>query len=277
MDFDDISLWIGRYPVFRRVAYTLLTLTTLREWYIRRALKRIMDRQQKTGFSFLDGGSGIGQHAFLVARRHPEADVTGIELDARRVRDCQQTVQKLRLSHLRFIQGDISTIVLDHKDVILCNSVLEHVQDDQKTLGRFWEILNPGGVLILYVPVSEKRVLPSLRRLQYKKLQQSSTGYLHDHVRYYSVNELREKLETSGFSVESVEHTYGEYGRIAYDIVTRVQYQTGFMFLFPFYLLLVHPLVMMLMWADFKHQNKQGNGLLMIARKPYATPVINGA
>jgi hypothetical protein len=40
-----------------------------------------------------------------------------------------------------------------------------------------------------------------------------------------------------------------------------------FKWIFPVYLVLIHPFVLFLMWRDISIINKNGNGLLMIARK----------
>jgi hypothetical protein len=127
--------------------------------------------------------------------------------------------------------------------------------------------LKTNGTLIVYIPTSEQRVLNSLGRTIHHLVQKSGSLYPHEHVRYYTAHELCQKLELCGFQVDSMIVTYGPYGRLAYDIVTSVQYNPFFQWIFPFYLLFLHPLVLTLMWADYMKKNRDGNGLLVIATK----------
>jgi SAM-dependent methyltransferase len=75
-------------------------------------------------------------------------------------------------------------------DSIVCSNVLEHIEDDEKTLGYFHQILPPGGRIILLVP--------ALKWL-YNALDQGL-----GHFRRYSRRELHQKLETQGFKVSRV-------------------------------------------------------------------------
>jgi hypothetical protein len=95
----------------------------------------------------------------------------------------------------------------------------------------------------------------------------STTKLLHEHVRYYSKEEISSKLAQAGFEIKESHITYGHYGRYAYDIVTLVQYNRFFKLFFPFYFVFIHPYVMLLMWVDLIAENKTGNGLLVLAQK----------
>ena len=76
-------------------------------------------------------------------------------------------------------------------DTILCTNVLEHIDDDRAVLGAFAAILAPArGRLALQVPAH-----PWL----YGSLDEAA-----GHYRRYTRRELRGKLETAGFVVESL-------------------------------------------------------------------------
>ena len=73
-------------------------------------------------------------------------------------------------------------------DTIVCCNVLEHIEDDGRTLSDMLEILRPGGRLVLLVP--------ALRVLY---------GTLDRHLRHfrrYEKEELEEKLREAGFTIE---------------------------------------------------------------------------
>jgi len=65
-------------------------------------------------------------------------------------------------SKIKYISGDLNLLVADRKiditninfendyfDFIICNHVLEHVQDDQKAMSELFRVLKPGGEAIL--------------------------------------------------------------------------------------------------------------------------------
>ncbi len=73
-------------------------------------------------------------------------------------------------------------------DTLVCCNVLEHIEDDRKTLADMREILQPGGRLVLLVP--------ALSRLY---------GSLDVHLRHfrrYEKPELERKLSEAGFAIE---------------------------------------------------------------------------
>ena len=267
MDSKEISSFIGRKIYIRKLGFLFILWTTLREWYIRKGIRKICQPLNKK-VTVLDAGSGLGQHAYFVARKWPLTEVTAIEVDEKQVKDCNYFVKKIGLENIEFLQGDLSQFNFNNKfDIILCSSVLEHIEDDQAVLSSYHDNLKQNGSLLVYVPTSEKRVLSSLDRKIKKQLKETGKALPHEHVRYYSKEELVSKLEKNGFEIKDIVITYGKYGRLSYDIVTSVQYSSVFKLLFPFYLLLIHPLVLLLMWADYLIKNNEGNGLLIIASK----------
>jgi SAM-dependent methyltransferase len=85
-------------------------------------------------------------------------------------------------------------------DVILCNHVLEHV-DDRAALAEMHRVLRPGGTLYAMVPLVEgwaQTYEPSgihsddARRLHYGQ---------HDHVRFYG-QDFRERIRAAGFTLD---------------------------------------------------------------------------
>jgi SAM-dependent methyltransferase len=77
-------------------------------------------------------------------------------------------------------------------DSIICFNVLEHIEQDEKALKNIFNLLKPGGRLLLFVP-SHPWLYGSLDR------------HLGHHRRY-GKKELRNKLETAGFKLVSLEY-----------------------------------------------------------------------
>ncbi|HNW60096.1 MAG TPA: class I SAM-dependent methyltransferase [bacterium] len=267
MNAKEISTFIGRRPWLRRIGFGLIFITTLREWYIARALRRLL--AVDTGIrSALDAGSGMGQHSYALARRRPQGRITAIEQDGAQSADLADFFQRCGMAQVEVRTGDITRTNLGTPvDLILCCSVLEHIEDDLGLLRRFHGHLRDAGSLMIYVPLAERRVFKSLERRITAMTRAAGDQLPHGHVRYYTPELLEARLGQCGFAVYHRELTYGPSGRLAYDIVTRLQFSRLFLPLFPLYLLLVHPLVLVLMAIDFWGTNREGNGFLVVAHK----------
>ncbi len=79
-----------------------------------------------------------------------------------------------------------------HIDSVICFNVLEHIEQDEKALKNIFNLLEPGGRLLLFTP-SHSWLYGSLDR---------HLG----HFRRYGKKELKNKLETIGFKVISLEY-----------------------------------------------------------------------
>ena len=266
MTSSDLAGFIGKNRLLRRLVYAAVHVTTLREWYLTKALRQVL--MGRRAFRFLDAGCGMGQHAVRIAGKYPDARVTAVDADEKQIDDCRDFAAQSGLHNLDFRAVRLDDAGFDDTfDVILCSSVLEHIEADDDVLSTFYRTMAPGGSLVVYVPVSEKRVLRSLEKKINKMTRQANAELPHDHVRYYKPDELRGKIERAGFCIVNSRNTYGRFGRWSYDLVTTVQYSRYAKLIFPFYLLFVHPWVMMLMWLDTQVNIKEGNGLLIIAEK----------
>lgn len=101
------------------------------------------------------------------------------------------------------IKIDITQIPYPDKtfDVIVCNHVLEHVEDDRQAMRELFRVLKPGGWASLQVPLSRKRektfedpnIVSPQDRLRYFKQE--------DHVRLYGLD-YKDRLEEAGFIVK---------------------------------------------------------------------------
>lgn len=108
-------------------------------------------------------------------------------------------------SPLADVKADIQDLPFeDNKfDVIFCNHVLEHVNDDKKALSELFRVMKPNGWGIFQVPIRyqlEKTFEdPSItdRKERIEKFGQ------YDHVRVYGVD-YYEILKSVGFKVEKV-------------------------------------------------------------------------
>jgi glycosyltransferase involved in cell wall biosynthesis len=87
-------------------------------------------------------------------------------------------------------EGDLRSLEGERLDTIVCLNVLEHIAEDERVLGHFFEALEPGGRAIILVPQH-----PWL----YTRVDRTL-----GHERRYTAEELGAKLARAGFEVEQV-------------------------------------------------------------------------
>ena len=116
------------------------------------------------------------------------------------------------------IKGDlISTNFKDeYFDLIICNHVLEHIEDDKSALDEMYRILKYNGISILQVPINVKRE-NTFEDLSIKsKIQREKYFGQYDHVRVYGLD-FKDRVEQAGFKVEMINYSK----KISQDLVIK--------------------------------------------------------
>lgn len=135
------------------------------------------------GYLVMEVGCGTGNVLRILRQAFPDGMVIGLELWFAGLQ------QARKRSTGPLVQGDIRQFPFSSRfDVIGMFDVLEHIDKEKETLASLWEVLKPGGVLLLTVPAHK-----------------SLWSYFDEaafHCRRYSAVELREKLTRAGFEVE---------------------------------------------------------------------------
>ena len=89
-------------------------------------------------------------------------------------------------------------------DLIVCYHVLEHIKDDRKAISELFRILKPGGKVLIQTPFKEGEIYEN------ESIKTGADRRIHfgqeDHVRYYSVNGLCERLEQAGFIAKPIKY-----------------------------------------------------------------------
>jgi SAM-dependent methyltransferase len=102
---------------------------------------------------------------------------------------------------------DLHDIPLEENsfDVIFCNHVLEHVQDDHKCMSELFRIMKPGGWGVFQVPIdwSRKNTYEDPNIISLEDREQHF--WQKDHVRLYGLD-YPNKLEAAGFKVEAFDY-----------------------------------------------------------------------
>ena len=109
--------------------------------------------------TILEVGSGLGVLTREVARRFPNAQVTGIELSESQLAQAREHSQ----SNLDLVQGDATQLPFAEAafDVVYCRWVLEHLANPAAALTEILRVLKPGGRFFIdEVDVSSQRYDP---------------------------------------------------------------------------------------------------------------------
>jgi ubiquinone/menaquinone biosynthesis C-methylase UbiE len=274
LDLHEYPKVFYRYPILVRCIYVINFILTLRNWYVYRILRKL-EKEQKEGFSFLDAGCGMGEFAIGVARRQRKSHVIGVDFTITNAPLANRLAQSLNLKNVNFLQADLTTFFTEEKyDLILCNSTLQFIQEDENALQRLSAAMDQYAVIILYVPVHYRRYFPWSESWEKKYL---SDFFYKYHIEFlmhkYTDDDIRKKLNNHGFTICTLQYAYGTCGAIAFELYSMllvVMKQLPFslaILLIVVYACLVFPIQLFLMLCDFLGSNRTGNGLLIVAKK----------
>lgn len=120
-----------------------------------------------------------------------------------------------RTDGLRYETGDFDSPLATHKldvmdlpfetesfDFLMCNHVLEHVEDDRRALGEIHRVLKPGGWAILMCPVDYRRATTLEDPTVVTPEDRHRVFGQSDHTRLYG-RDYPERLAEGGFSVRA--------------------------------------------------------------------------
>jgi SAM-dependent methyltransferase len=225
---------------------------------LRIRLRHVLPATDGAHRSILDAGCGNGVFSFELAKRHPDAQVVGIEIDEGLVARDNEIARRAGLRNCRFEIGDVTTLGFDSEfDLVVSVDNLEHVEDDVKAMRVLLEALRPGGTLVVHTPGYERRWLLFGRRVNFD---------VPGHVRPgYRTDELTTKLRDAGFTVASQRATYGIIetftNNLSYLITGADQRRKGVY-------ALVFPVLLGVSWFGQFARPKWGAGVLAVARRP---------
>jgi SAM-dependent methyltransferase len=169
---------------------------------LRIRLRRVLPATAGEHRTILDAGCGPGVFSFELAKRHPQAQVLGIELEPELVGRATTIAERAGLTNCAFEKGDVTRLDFDARfDLVVSVDNLEHVEDDVTAMRTLLRALRPGGTLVVHVPGYERRWLLFGRRVNFD---------VPGHVRPgYRAPELADKLRRAGFDVVDQRYTYG--------------------------------------------------------------------
>ena len=116
------------------------------------------------------------------------------------------------------IKGDLTSTNFKNEsfDLIICNHVLEHIEDDKLALNEIYRILKYNGISILQVPMNVKRKNTFEDSSIKSKNQREKYFGQYDHVREYGLD-FKDRVEQAGFEVEMINYST----KISQDLVIK--------------------------------------------------------
>ena len=235
---------------------------------LRIRLRRVLPATTGTYTSILDAGCGSGVFSFELAKQHPEATVTGVELEPDLVDRANEIAKRAGLTNLHFEQGDVTKLDFeDAFDLVVSVDNFEHVEDDVTAMRTLLQALRPGGRLVAHVPGYERRWILFGRRVNFD---------VPGHVRPgYRAEDLVRKLGEAGFQVTSHQYTYGPIETLTNNIsylITGADQRRKLQYAAVFPVLLAVSYL-----GKFSHP-RWGAGVLAVARRPeQSAPSTPGA
>lgn len=107
-------------------------------------------------------------------------------------------------SPLATVKADIQNMPFEDNsfDMIICNHILEHVDDDRKALSEIFRMLRPGGRAILLCPVNDNIEHTIEDPTVVDPLERERLFGQKDHLREYG-RDYPQRIEQAGFSCQS--------------------------------------------------------------------------
>ena len=138
-------------------------------------------------------------------------------------------------SNLNYVTADLNSPLADVKmdlhqtpfqnnefDVIFCNHVLEHVEDDKQCMRELYRIMKKGGWGIFQVPQDVNRNLTYEDKSIVSEQDREIHFWQKDHVRLYGLD-YPDRLSEAGFRVEIVDYS----NEISSELVERYRLPKG--------------------------------------------------
>lgn len=147
----------------------------LRSWVVKRLIRQL---QPKT---FVEIGAASGHMAQWMS---DQRQMSGVAVEISN--DALEMMQERLASNDRVtIFDQDSRNLTAQSDLLLSMEVLEHIEDDDGALQNWFELIRPGGHLILSVPAHQRRF--------------SAEDEMVGHFRRYEKNDLAAQLQKIGF------------------------------------------------------------------------------
>lgn len=253
---DRISALIIRFPILRKMFYSVMDFTLLRQRHVKRAIR--IHQGNRPLLHAYDAGAGYCQYSWFFLNYWPCCRVHASDLKSDYLKMFYDYIPKSMRARFTFQPADLQSYTPDTAfDIITAIDILEHIPDDIAVMRIFHNVLKQDGILIISTPSDLDE----------------AAKFTAEHVRPgYNKLELEDKLRSVGFSIKQSKYTYGRWGSLSWRILIKTPMRMLaisklMILLLPLYLLFIYPLAYILMSMDLAYPNHRGTGLLVVASK----------
>ncbi|MCL6698926.1 class I SAM-dependent methyltransferase [Sphingomonas sp. NSE70-1] len=170
----------------RKVYEQMAKLDSQHWWFTarRRILDGLIERivRPPNNARVLELGAGTG-HNLAMLSRFGQVEASELDPIARELAS-----ERLGRPVVEAALPDLSMFPQGAYDLVALLDVLEHVPDDKNSLRAIYQLLKPGGALLLTVPINPWMF--------------SAHDVVHHHHRRYRKGEIRRLAEEAGYSIE---------------------------------------------------------------------------
>ena len=175
----------------------------LHSQYLIRALDQL---QPSNPAKILDAGCGSGDYSFYLARRYPDAQIVGIDIDPDLIETNRKHADLLELTNVQFEVGDLSELTYAAEfDLVVSIDVLEHIVKQEAALRNLAEALRPGGVGFYHIPTVREIPVPFSKHLGGFHAWAEDEHLAED----LTADGFTRRVTESGLEVTSTLHTFG--------------------------------------------------------------------
>ena len=200
------------------------------------------------------------------ATHFPSSKIYAVDVKEDQIADCTRFFHLAGLTNASFAIEDLTQVQHDNCfDLAVSVDVMEHIPDDVGVFRNLHRSLRSGGTLLVNTPSD---------RGGSDAHGPEDESFIEEHPRNgYGVGEIKTKLESVGFRVDSVKFAYGPWGSIAWRLgikypMLMLNLSKLLFIILPFYYLITLPFTLVLMYLDYVGVNKTGTGLIVVATKP---------
>jgi 2-polyprenyl-6-hydroxyphenyl methylase/3-demethylubiquinone-9 3-methyltransferase len=174
--------------------------------------RALLDRHSVPGGRSVDMGCGTGVFSFYLAEKGSQ--VIGVDGAPGMIGFCEAQRAERGLHNIQFIQARLPAVdelALANADLVISSSVVEYIEDLDRTLALFSRVLKPGGTLIVSMPN-----LFCVNRI-YERLKYRLTGapHIYRHIRHFtSPRLLAQRVLRLGLTIEEARY-YAHFTRLA--------------------------------------------------------------
>lgn len=186
-------------------------LSNVGDMALKRRAKRVLEELElKNNDKILEIGCGDGFYLHLINNQGFKLQLFGIDNDPNALISARKNLPD---GKVKLIESNAERLPFTKSffDKIIMSEVIEHVSDDRKVLKETYRVLKPGGFLLLTTPHTDYPFFwdPVNWLLQHTFGLHIKEGFWagiwNQHLRLYKREEIKDKLEKSGFKLDSIE------------------------------------------------------------------------